>query len=98
MEITYKNKSIMKVCTNASYAERKYGSEMAERIHQRIDEINASETVEEMIQCHIGRCHYLTGNRKGQYAMDLIHPQRLIFEKRGNEIQIVNVLEITDYH
>lgn len=68
------------------------------KIHQRIDEIDASETVEEMVQCHIGRCHYLTGNRKGQYAMDLIYPQRLIFEKRGNEIQIVNVLEITDYH
>ena len=98
MEITYKNKNIMKVCTNASYAERKYGSDMAEKIHQRIDEIDASETVEEMVQCHIGRCHYLTGNRKGQYAMDLIHPQRLIFGKRGNEIQIVNVLEITDYH
>lgn len=88
----------MKVCTNASYAERKYGSDMAEKIHQRIDEIDASETVEEMIQFHIGRCHKLNGNRKGQYAMDLIHPQRLIFEKRGNEIQIVNVIEITDYH
>lgn len=88
----------MKVCTNASYAERKYGSDMAEKIHQRIDEIDASETVEEMIQFHIGRCHQLNGNRKGQYAMDLIHPQRLIFEKRGNEIQIVRIIEITNYH
>ena len=88
----------MKVCTNASYAERKYGSDMAEKIHQRIDEIDASETVEEMIQFHIGRCHQLNGNLKGQYAMDLIHPQRLIFEKRGNEIQIVRIIEITDYH
>ena len=98
MEITYKSKNIMKVCTNASYAERKYGSDMAEKIHQRIDEIDASETVEEMIQFHIGRCHQLNGNRKVQNAMDLIHPQRLIFEKRGNEIQIVRIIEITDYH
>ena len=98
MEITYKNKNIEKVCTNASYAEKKYGSDMAEKIHQRIDEIDASETVEEMIQYHIGRCHYLKGNRKCQYAMDLIYPQRSIFEKKGNEIQIVNVIEITDYH
>lgn len=98
MEITYKNKNIEKVCTNASYAEKKYGSDMAEKIHQRIDEIDASETVEEMIQYHIGRCHHLKGNRKCQYAMDLIHPQRLIFEKKGNEIQIVNVIKITDYH
>ena len=55
----------MKVCTNSSYAERKYGADMAEKIHQRIDEIDASETVEEMIQFHIGRCHQLNGNRKG---------------------------------
>ena len=68
------------------------------KIHQRIDEIDASDTVEEMVQFHIGRCHPLKGNRKGQYAMDLVHPYRLVFEKIGNEIQIANVMEIVDYH
>lgn len=51
-----------------------------------------------MVQFHIGRCHPLKGNRKGQYAMDLVHPYRLVFEKIGNEIQIANVMEIVDYH
>ena len=86
MEITYKTRKIEKVCTIASEAEKKYGSEMAEKIHQR------------MVQFHIGRCHPLKGNRKGQYAMDLVHPYRLVFEKIGNEIQIANVMEIVDYH
>lgn len=54
---------------------------MAEKIHQRIDEIDASVNVEVMVQFHIGRCHPLSGERKGQYAMDLIHPYRLVFEK-----------------
>ena len=98
LEITYKTRKIEKVCTIASEAEKKYGSEMAEKIHQRIDEIDASDTVEEMVQFHIGRCHPLKGNRKGQYAMDLVHPYRLVFEKIGNEIQIANVMEIVDYH
>lgn len=40
----------------------------------------------------------LKGDRKGQYAMELTQPYRLIFTKRGNEIQIVNVIEIVDYH
>ena len=53
MEITYKTRKIEKVCTIASEAEKKYGSEMAEKIHQRIDEIDASDTVEEMVQFHI---------------------------------------------
>ena len=98
MKITYKTRKIEKVCTIASEAEKKYGSEMAEKIHQRIDEIDASDTVEEMVQFHIGRCHLLKGNRKGQYAMDLVHPYRLIFEKTGDIIQIANVMEIVDYH
>ena len=98
MKITYKTRKLEKVCTIASETEKRYGVEMSEKIHQRIDEIDASETVEEMIQYHIGRYHHLKGNRKCQYAMDLIHPQRLIFEKKGNEIQIVNVIEIVDYH
>lgn len=68
------------------------------KIHQRIDEINASVNVEAMVQFHIGRCHPLSGERKGQYAMDLIHPYRLVFEKIRDEIQIANVVEIVDYH
>ena len=98
MGITYKNKKIEKICTNAEVAERTYGREMAEKIHQRIGEIGAAETVEMMIRFHVGRCHMLTQNRRGQYAMDLVHPYRLVFEKNGDEIQIANILEIVDYH
>ena len=83
MEVTYKNNKIGKICTDAKTAERAYGREMADKIHQRIDELHAADTVEMMIQWHIGRCHPLTQNRKGQYAMDLIHPFRLVFEKKG---------------
>ena len=98
MDITYKNKKIERVCMDAKTAERTYGREMADKIHQRIDEITAADTVEMMIQYHIGRCHPLSHNRKGQFAMDLVHPYRLIFEKNGVEIQIANILEIVDYH
>ena len=98
MDITYKNKKIKKVCTDAKTAERTYGKEMAEKLHQRIDEITAADTVEMMIRFHIGRCHSLVQNRKGQYAVDLVHPYRLVFEKNGDEIQIANILEIADYH
>jgi proteic killer suppression protein len=98
VDITYKNKKIMKICTEASVARKTYGIEMSERIHQRIAEITAADSVEFMITYKIGRCHPLTQNRKGQYAVDLVHPYRLVFEKNGNEIQIANILEIVDYH
>ena len=71
---------------------------MAVKIQQRIDEISAVDSVEDMIQYRIGRCHLLNGDRIGQYAVDLIHPYRLVFEKRGKQIQIANIMEIVDYH
>ena len=98
MQITYKTKKIEKVCTDSSFAEKKYGSDMANKIDQRIGEITASDTVEFMMRFRIGRCHKLHNNRKGQYAVDLVHPYRLVFEINGNEIQIANIMEIVDYH
>lgn len=65
MVITYKNKKIEKICTDAKISDRTYGNEMS---------------------------------RKGQYAVDLVHPYRLVFEKHGNEIQVAHIMEIVDYH
>lgn len=98
LDITYKNKKIKKICTDARVAERAYGQKMAYKIHQRIGEIMSADTVELMIEFQIGRCHPLTSNRKGQYAVDLVQPYRLVFEKLGDKIQIAHVLEIVDYH
>lgn len=98
MQIEYKNNKIAEICTNVSKAEKKHGKEMAEKIHLRVKQISASSSVEMLLQYRIGRCHQLRGNRKEQYAMDLVHPYRLVFEKRGNEIQIANIMEIVDYH
>lgn len=98
MVIRYKNRKLEKECTDAYEAGKKYGKNMAEKLQQRVDEIDAAISVEMMIQFKIGRCHPLNGDRKGQYAVDLVHPFRLIFEKEGNEVQIVLILEIIDYH
>ncbi len=98
IEIEYRTSKLKKVCTDAEYATKQYGSEMAEKIHQRIDEIASAVSVEMLVQFRIGRCHPLTGNRKGQYAMDLTHPYRLVFEKIDNQVIAVEILEIVDYH
>lgn len=98
MKISYKNNNIKKICTDAKVSDRKYGKKMSEKIQMRIAEIEAIDTIEEMIKYRIGRCHSLVNNRKGQYAVDLMQPYRLVFEKHGNEIQIAHILEIVDYH
>ena len=98
MQITFNSRRLEKVCTSAYDAEKLYGREMAQKIQMRLDQISAADSVEMMIQFKIGRCHPLTGNRKNQYAVDLVHPFRLVFEQKGTEIRIANILEIVDYH
>ena len=38
LDITYKNRKIERICTNAKVADREYGSQMSAKIHMRIDE------------------------------------------------------------
>lgn len=98
MEVNYKSNKLKKICTNPSEARKRYSKEMVDVISLRIDQLRAFDKVETMIRLGIGRCHPLHGNRKGQYAMDLVQPFRLVFSINGNEVEIVLVEEIVDYH
>lgn len=98
MKIEYRTSRLEKTCTKAQVAIRGYGQRMAIKIHQRIKELESADKVETLLQYHIGRCHVLVGDRDGQYAMDLVHPYRLVFTKQGDEIQIARIEEIVDYH
>ena len=71
---------------------------MAQKIHMRIDQLQAADSIDDLIQCHIGKCHKLRGDREGQYAMCLVEPWRLVFTIEENVIQIALVIEIVDYH
>jgi proteic killer suppression protein len=98
MKVEYRTTRLEKACTKAQVAIREYGQEMAVKLQQRIRQIKRSDTLETLLKLHIGRCHPLHGDREGQYAMDLVHPYRLVFTKRGDEIQIARIEEIVDYH
>lgn len=98
MEVQYKNSKIQEICTNPKIARKEYGATMAGKIRQRIGQLSAADSVDILIQYHIGRCHRLIGDRAGQCAMDLEQPYRLIFIQGNSEIQIVEVQEIIDYH
>lgn len=98
MKLTYSSKGLERICTEAEAAIRKYGVRMAVRIHGCIKQIAAADNVQILINGHIGRCHSLSHDRKGQYAMDLIHPYRLVFSVKGESVQTARIIEVTDYH
>lgn len=71
---------------------------MAEKIHLRLDQIRAADTIDMLLEHRIGRCHPLKGQRKNQYAMNLEQPYRLVFEIHSSDVQVVKIIEIKDYH
>ena len=98
MKVVYKNKNLEKICTNAQAARETYGAENAKKIKQRLGEITASPNAQYMVANRLGRCHPLKGNRKGQFAVDLVHPFRLIFHEENGAIVIAKIEEIVNYH
>lgn len=91
-------------------ASRKLGPLRASLFGQRLDDIRAATTLED-VRYLPGNYHELTADRKGQWACDLDHPYRLIFQPHEEpipedengryiwiEITGVEIIEITNYH
>ncbi len=93
------------------YLVRAYGSEKARRIRMRFDQLKAASNLAEFRNLPGPRCHELTGDRKGQLAVDVKHPFRLILEPANDPlpqkadggldwtaVTAVKIIEVTDYH
>lgn len=86
------------------------GQRRAEIYNKRLLALRNAVTLEDTRNLP-GRYHELTADRKGQWACDLDHPYRLVFEPHENpiptdesgryiwlEIRGVEIIEIKDYH
>lgn len=52
---------------------------MAEEVSARLQDLEAADTLEDLSPFPPTRVHPLKGNRAGQFAIDLVHPFRLVF-------------------
>jgi toxin HigB-1 len=111
MEITFVSRKIEKLCNSQKEMRAKLGDRNSKVLQLRLGQMRAAGTLEDLGKLPGARCHELAGNRKGQLAVDLVHPQRLIFSPDHNplpakpdggldwhRITRVTVLEIGDYH
>lgn len=57
---------------------------MAEKLHQRLLELVAADSLGDVPRVPPPRCHELTGDLKGKLAVDLVHPYR---DNHGYEIK-----------
>lgn len=84
---------------------------MAKKVQTRLDEITASPNLKVLMQIPAANCHALSGNRIGEWAVDISLNHRIIFEinhdlvpkKDNGEIDTIMITDIriinsTDYH
>jgi len=110
MQIEYKNNKIKKKLESSLAIKKAYGA-MAIRVSQRMEQLKAAPTLQDLISIKAANCHVLTGDRKGEWAVDLSGNYRLIFEIHHNPVPVkddgsvntilvtdICILETTDYH
>ena len=110
MDISFESNDLRKCANNDRLAVRKLGPRRAELFKQRLDDLRAAETLEDVRHLP-GRYHELVEDRKGQWSCNLDHPYRLIFVPHENpipankhaqyiwlEIKGVEIVEIVNYH
>ncbi|SHF12141.1 proteic killer suppression protein [Tissierella praeacuta DSM 18095] len=109
MIVVIKNKKLEKIINDRNKLIRKYGPENAKLIIRRLNELKAADSLGIIVEYRIGRCHSLSGDLNGKYALDLDHPDRLIikpvFEANTDfskldlyEVKEVIIEEVKDYH
>lgn len=103
MQLLFANSQIEKLCTSPERAVKKYGARCARILLDRMRQMRLAENIRELSQ-QSGHFHALTGERKGQWACNLLGGLRLVFVPgaRGEmvlkEIIYLTITEIVDYH
>src|ERR1700722_17614249 len=83
MEIRYSTPELQKLCEQQKQMQKKLGAICAKKLRNRLEDIASVLNVSELVA---GRPHPLKGDRQGQFALDLVHPLRLVFESANNPI------------
>lgn len=71
--------------------------------------LRAATSLEDVPTAPPDRCHELKGDKSGHFAVDLVHPFRLIFRPHGIEFQkgeeirkemvsAIMITDVEDYH
>lgn len=111
MDIYFKYKKLQKACNSKEESIKAWGPANAKKVRQRLSELQAANDLSEISHLPPPRLHELENNRKGQFAVDVQQPFRLIFEPANDpvplnnsggiilhEVTAVLVIEVEDYH
>lgn len=110
MDIKFENNRLRKLANDVRKCKKELGERQATLFLRRLSDLRDAENLEDVRHLP-GRFHELKETRKGQWACDLDHPYRLVFEPQQNpiptnadgqyiwfQIIAIQIIEIVDYH
>ena len=112
MEITFKTTKLAKLFNSENELNRKFGAKMSRTIQSRMALLKNAPSLANVPNTPPPRRHQLSQDRDEQFAVDLVHPQRLIFEVDHDpiprneddegidlaKVTAIRILEVIDYH
>lgn len=110
MEISFQSDAVEALCNDGGLAKRKLGAPCAKKLRARLDDLDAAADLAVMRGLP-GRCHELSGDRAGQFAIELHGGVRLVFTPNHEPlprkpdggldwkaITAIRIIEVIDYH
>ncbi len=110
MEIAFKTSKLKKQLTNSKQLLKAFGN-MARKINQRVSDLEAAQSLQDMAYLPGAHCHELSGARKGQLSLKINANYRMIIKPDHNpvpckdeggldwaKVNKIVILQIEDYH
>jgi proteic killer suppression protein len=100
MNIYFKSSKFEKELKDIHSASKSYGSDIARKIIQRLYEMQAANSLNDLNRLPPTRCHRLKGNKKLYLAVDLKQPHRLIFIPLNSDGTVADLdkVSLSDIH
>ncbi len=111
MDTNFRTEKLQKIFNSDKDLQKKYNKFMVRKIKMRLAVMRSADTLAMVPTNRPVRRHLLKGKRSGQYAVDLVHPFRLVFEPNHDpipgkedggiderQITAVTIIEVVDYH
>lgn len=112
MEIVFCSEKLRKLCNSSAELRRKFGPQKGKKIEQRLSELRAAATLDDLSRLPSLSCHPLKGKLVGKFAITTVQPFRMVFEPAENpvprlvdggvdrmQVTAIRILEVdVDYH
>lgn len=110
IDVAWADRKLAKACATDASGIKRFGTDEWRILKRRLASLFAAPTLADM-QNVPGGCHALSGDRKGQFAVSLTGPRRVVFEPDHDPLPLleaggldlhrvtaIQILEVVDYH